>query len=79
MSNVVLMSSVASDDLAVPTARSPCTPSSRVLKLSARTSFYWIDGCPQVSKKADLTRLPLRRERQALPPDLFSILTCCEP
>ena len=39
-------------------------------------------GCPQVSKKADLTRFPRRRPtflrvkaRKALPPDLLPILT----
>ncbi|MBI3093144.1 MAG: hypothetical protein HYZ02_02840 [Candidatus Levybacteria bacterium] len=44
-------------------------------KLSARTSFYLIGGCPQVSKKADLTRFPRRRARKALPPDLFLLFT----
>jgi len=28
-------------------------------------------GCPQVSKKADLTHFPRRRARKALPPNLF--------
>jgi hypothetical protein len=32
-------------------------------------------GCPQVSKKADLTRLPRRRARQALPLRDFLLLT----
>ena len=36
MSKLVLLSSVASGDLAVSTARRPCPPGSRVLKLSAR-------------------------------------------
>ena len=38
-------------------------------------SFFFSGGCPQVSKKADLTRFPRRRARKALPPDLFPILT----
>jgi hypothetical protein len=38
-------------------------------------SFFFSGGCPQVSKKADLTRLPRRRARQALPLRGFLLLT----
>ena len=49
----------------------------KLFKIFAFFLPFFSGGCSQVSKKADLTRLLRRHERQALPPDLFLLFTGC--